>query len=149
MKRISAYKKLFNVEKEIELKPLKKAYRNLVKEWHPDRFQDGDAQAEIAEEKSREITNGYHFLISIAPETKEKQLEEYTKTISECGIADFFHKGQLLEITFTDGSTYEYFGVPRPIYVKMVNADKIVRFAKRNIYTSYLYRKSKKELQEA
>ncbi|MGB0871095.1 MAG: KTSC domain-containing protein [Flavobacteriales bacterium] len=149
MKRISAYKKLFNVEKEIELKPLKKAYRNLVKEWHPDRFQDGDAQAEIAEEKSREITNGYHFLISIAPETKEKQLEEYTKTISECGIADFFHKGQLLEITFTDGSTYEYFGVPRPIYVKMVNADKIVRFAKRNIYTSYLYRKSKKEMQEA
>ncbi len=32
MKRINEYKKLFGVEKEIELKPLKKSYRNLVKE---------------------------------------------------------------------------------------------------------------------
>lgn len=38
MKRINAYKKLFNVEKEIDLKELKSTYRNLVKEWHPDKF---------------------------------------------------------------------------------------------------------------
>ena len=38
MKRISQYKKLFSVEKEIDLKTLKKSYRNLVKEWHPDSF---------------------------------------------------------------------------------------------------------------
>ena len=67
MKRISQYKKLFGIEKEIDLKVLKKSYRNLVEEWHPDKFQDGDTKAEEAELKSREIIDGYHFLVSIAP----------------------------------------------------------------------------------
>ena len=99
MKRISKYKKLFNVEKEIDLKTLKKSYRNLVKEWHPDKFQENDAKAEEAELKSREIIDGYHFLVSIAPETIAANLEEYTDTITNSGIADYTHKGMLLEIT--------------------------------------------------
>ncbi len=49
MKRINEYKKLFGVENEVELKTLKKSYRNLVKEWHPDKFQNGDALQEEAE----------------------------------------------------------------------------------------------------
>ncbi|GGX02613.1 KTSC domain-containing protein [Aquimarina muelleri] len=149
MKRIKEYKKLFSVEKEIDLKILKKSYRDLVKEWHPDKFQDGDPQKEAAEIKSRQIIDGYHFLVSIAPETKAANLEEYIITTSESGIADYHHKGMLLEISFLDGNTYEYFGVPKNVYIKMVNSDKLNRFAKRNIFNSYLYRKSKKTLQEA
>jgi DnaJ-class molecular chaperone len=149
MKRISAYKKLFEVENTIELKAIKTSYRNLVKAWHPDKFQDDDARKEEAEQMSREIIDGYHFLVSIAPETKEANLEAYNNTIQNCGIADFQHKGLLLEITFVDGSTYEYFGVPKNVFQKFVNSDKQVRFAKRSIYNSYLYRKSKKELQPA
>jgi len=42
MKRIHEYKKLFGLQTEIDLKDLKKKYRNLVKQWHPDKFQDGD-----------------------------------------------------------------------------------------------------------
>jgi len=146
MKRINAYKKLFQVEGEIELKPLKSTYRNLVKEWHPDKFQSGDPLAEEAELKSQEIIDGYHFLVSLAPETREAQLEDYTKTIQESGIADYQHKGQLLEVTFMDGSTYEYFGVNRKLYLKFLNSDKQLRFAKRNIFSSFLYRKAKKEM---
>ncbi|MFK7755629.1 MAG: KTSC domain-containing protein [Flavobacteriales bacterium] len=146
MKRINAYKKLFQVEGNIELKPLKSTYRQLVKEWHPDKFQSGDPMAEEAELKSQEIIDGYHFLVSIAPETKEAQLEDYTKTITESGLADFQHKGQLLEVTFMDGSTYEYFGVNKKLYLKFLNSDKQLRFAKRNIFSSFLYRKSKKEM---
>jgi len=149
MKRINEYKKLFGVEKEIELKALKTSYRNLVKEWHPDKFQDGDALREEAEVNSRKIIDGYHFLVSIAPETKAANLEEYTETITNAGIADFQHKGMLLEITFLDGTTYEYFGVTRQIYIKMVNSDKLNRFAKRTIYPNYLYRKSKKTVEYA
>lgn len=74
MKRINEYKKLFGVEKEIELKSLKTSYRDLVKEWHPDKFQDGDALKEQAEVNSRKIIDGYHFLISIAPENPRGQL---------------------------------------------------------------------------
>jgi DnaJ-class molecular chaperone len=69
MKRINHYKKLFSVENEIDLKILKTTYRNLVKEWHPDKFQEGDSNRKLAEVQSQEIINGYHFLVSIAPET--------------------------------------------------------------------------------
>lgn len=147
MKRINEYKKLFGVEKEIELKALKTSYRNLVKEWHPDKFQDGDERQEEAEVNSRRIIDGYHFLVSIAPETKEANLAEFTDTIINSGIADFQHKGMLLEITYLDGSTYEYFGVTRKLYIKMVNSDKLNRFAKRSIYPNYLYRKSKRTVE--
>ena len=149
MKRINEYKKLFGIEKEIELKALKTSYRNLVKEWHPDKFQDGDALREEAEVNSRKIIDGYHFLVSIAPETKAANLEEYTETINNSGIADFQHKGMLLEIIYLDGNTYEYFGVSRQVYIKMVNSDKLNRFAKRTIYPNYLYRKSKRTLEYA
>lgn len=149
MKRINEYKKLFGVEKEIELKALKTSYRNLVKEWHPDKFQEGDELREEAEVNSRKIIDGYHFLVSIAPETKAANLEEYTETIINSGIADFQHKGLLLEITYLDGNTYEYFGVTRQIYIKMVNSDKLNRFAKRTIYPNYIYRKSKRTLEPA
>ena len=54
----------------------------------------------------------------------------------------------VLEITFMDGTTYEYFGVTKPIYIKMVNSNKVNRFAKRSIYPNYTFRMSKRE-QEA
>lgn len=147
MKRINAYKKLFQIDNEIDLTSLKATYRNLVKQWHPDKFQDGDPLKTEAEQMGREVVDGYHFLVSIAPETKAANLPEYTTTVNESGIADFKHKGLLLEITFTDGSTYEYFGVNANVYKKLINSDKQVRFAKRFIYDSYLYRKSKKAIE--
>lgn len=149
MKRIQEYKKLFGVEKDIDLKLLKKSYRDLVKQWHPDKFQEGDTLQEEAEIQSRKIIDGYHFLVSMAPETKVKNLPAYTETITNETIADYQHKGLLLEITFTDGTTYEYFGVTKPVYLKMVNAGNLNRFAKRSIYPKYTYRKSKRTLQEA
>jgi len=149
MKRINEYKKLFGVEKEIELKSLKKSYRDLVKEWHPDKFQSGDPLQVEAEIQSRRIIDGYHFLVSIAPETIEANLEDYTETITNSGIVDYSHKGMLLKISFLDGSNYEFFGVTRQVYQKMVNSDKLNRFAKRTIYSKYLYRKTKESLVEA
>jgi len=144
MKRINQYKKLFQIEDQIELGALKSTYRSLVKQWHPDKFQDDDPMKAEAELMGRQIVDGYHFLVSIAPETKEATLQEYQQTIMECGITDFKHKGLLLEITFSDGSTYEYFGVNANVFKKFLNSDKQVRFAKRFIYEVYLYRKSKK-----
>ena len=82
MKRINQYKKLFKVEGSINLKDLKKTYRGLGKEYHPDKFQD-EVEKEEAGVKSLDIIDGYHFLVSIAPETKEANSEEYKRTISE------------------------------------------------------------------
>ena len=148
MKRIKEYKKLFNIESTIYLQDLKKTYRNLVKEWHPDKFQEGDERAEEAKVMSLKIIDAYHFLISIAPETREANLEAYTKTTTESGIENYKHKGLLLEVSFTDGSTYEYFGVNNNVFNKFINASNPYRFAKRNIFHSFLYRKSKKDVKK-
>ena len=147
MKRINQYKKLFKVEGDIDLALLKKSYRNLVKEWHPDKHTANDTKKEEAEEMSRQITDGYAFLQSIAPETIAKGLEEYTDTITNASIDDLQHKSMLLEVTFTDGATYEYFGINKNLFSKLINADKMQRFARRNIYNSFTYRKSKRTLE--
>ncbi len=143
MKRVNQYKKLFKVEGSINLKELKKTYRGLVKEWHPDKFQ-GEGEKEEAGIKSLEIIDGYHFLVSISPETKETNLEEYAVTISQSQVADFHHKSMRLEVTFTDGNTYEYFGVNHKLFNKFANSKSLSNFGKRKIFNSFLYRKSKK-----
>ena len=71
-------------------------------------------------------------------------LSDYTNTITNSDIEDYKHKGLLLEITFLDGSTYEYFGVTKQVYIKMINSNKLNRFAKRSIYPNYMYRKTKR-----
>jgi len=144
MKRINAYKRLFEIEGEIDLGELKKTYRRLVKEWHPDKHVLDETKAAEAEEMTRQITDGYAFLISIAPATIAKGLEEYTHTIENAFIDDMQHKSLLLELKFTDGSTYEYFGVNKNLFTKLVNAEKVQRFARRNIFNSFIYRKSKR-----
>jgi len=144
MKRIGEYRKLFGTEEASTLKELKTSYRNLVKEWHPDKFRDGDEKAEEAEVMSRKIIDGYKFLVSIAPETKTANVAAFELTTTQAGIADYLHKGVLLEISFLDGNTYEFFGVPRNVFLKFHNSDKQVRFAKRNIYGSYMHRLAKR-----
>lgn len=143
MKRINEYKKLFKVEPNTDLKQLKKTYRGLVKEWHPDKFQD-EKEKEEAELQSQVIIDAYHFLVSISPETKNTYLDDYIETTTKSGIADFNWKKRVLEMTFLDGASYEYFGVPEKVFQKLINSDKQMRFCKRSVFNSYLYRKSKR-----
>jgi WD40 repeat protein len=48
---------------------VKKAYRQLVKIWHPDRFPNGSEQQEEAEEKFRQIHQAYQVLKDYQPKT--------------------------------------------------------------------------------
>jgi curved DNA-binding protein CbpA len=144
MKKIIESRKLLGVEKDVELKDLKTIYRNAMKEWHPDKIQD-DVQAKVeAEEKSKAFIEAYHLLVSVAPETHAQQLEQYTAVITSSKMIDFVYKAQTLQINFADGSCYEYFGLPKNIYQKLVNSDTPDRFARRHIYHSYIYRKISK-----
>lgn len=139
MKKIVEYRKLLDVTRAATLKELKTIYRNSMKDCHPDTCTT-DEETLAAEEKSKAIIEAYHFLVSIAPETAEKNQAEYTKTTTTAGILDFYMENQALYINFVDGSCYEYFGVPKNTYIKMVNAESPARFARRHIYGTYLYR---------
>jgi DnaJ-class molecular chaperone len=139
MKKVVEYRKLLSVDKAVTVSELKTIYRNFMKEYHPDKIQDDENLKLEAEEKSKQIIEAYHFLVSIAPETIAANLEEYTKTTST-NIADINYKGKRLRIDFADGSGYEYYGVPENTFSKLINADSQGRFARRHIYFSFLYR---------
>lgn len=143
MKKIVEYRKLLDVTKTATLKELKTIYRDSMKDSHPDKFTN-DSDRLIAEEQSKEIIAAYHFLVSIAPETLEKDSVEYTKTTSTSNIQDFYFENNVLYVSFLDGNQFEYFGIPKPIYIKMVNAESPSRFARRHIYNNYIYRSSSK-----
>jgi hypothetical protein len=140
MKKINDYRKLLGVTSKATLGELKNLYRTAMKEHHPDKFVDNAELKEQAEVKSKEIIEAYHFLVSIAPETLEQTKEAFTQTLATAGIADFQYEKQVLKIIFADGVTYEFFGVPHNIYVKMVNAESYARFVRRHISGNYIYR---------
>lgn len=144
MRKIVVYRKALGVEESANLQDLKTAYRSLMKLWHPDKYQDTEENKLNAEEKSKKIIEAYHFLVSIAPETRNESLAEYNVTIKEAGIDNYEYKSEVLTIIFQDGNSYEYFGVPKGIYVKLVNADSAGRFARRHIFNSFVYRSTTK-----
>jgi KTSC domain-containing protein/DnaJ-like protein len=144
MKKIVEYRKLLGTDKSASLQDLKSVYRNLMKTWHPDKFTRSDADRINAEEKSKGIIEAYHFLVSIAPETHVQTFADYTITTTTSAIIDFEYQSQVLKVSFADGSIYEYFDVPKAVYVKLINADSPGRFARRHIYNNFLYRSMNK-----
>jgi hypothetical protein len=113
-----------------------------MKDSHPDKFVNDEEAKMEAEEKSKSVIEAYHFLVSINPETQEKYKEEYSETIKNSIIQDFYLEKSILKVQHLNGKMYEYIGVPRNTYIKMVNSDSPSRFARRHIYGNYTYRKS-------
>ena len=144
MKKISEYRKLLGVKAPATLSELKSVYRSLVKEWHPDLRPIGSPEHDEAEHKSKAIIEAYHFLVSVAPETKAAGLTAYTATANTAAVTKITFEDAVLEITFADGSSYEYFGVPKDLYLKLVYAPVPTRFARRHIAHSFLYRQATK-----
>ena len=64
MKKIIESRKLLGIDKSADLKELKAIYRNFMKEWHPDKFQDDHTRKLEAEEKSKRA-------LSMAQQTKK------------------------------------------------------------------------------
>ncbi len=141
MKKIVEYRKLLEVDKTVALSDLKKIYRNSMKECHPDKFHGNPEGLAVAEEKSRQVIEAYHFLVSINPETINHLLPEYKETTANETVIDFTYDAARLKIFFSNGSIYEYISVPKAVYIKMINADSPGRFAKRHIFNEFPYRK--------
>ncbi len=146
MNRIAAYRKLFEANSFTTLADLKLKYRSLIKEWHPDKIIDNEELKAEAELKSKRIIEAYHMLVGINKETHAQNIEEYNRIINGLHIEDFEYKGTTLKITFPEGIVYEYYGVPKSIYTKMVNSPTITRFARRHIYNSFTFRNISKSV---
>jgi DnaJ-class molecular chaperone len=140
MKKITSYRALFGATKTTELAELKTTYRNLIKEWHPDKIVNDEDRKAVAALKSKAIIEAYDLLVSIAPETHAANAETYNQITTTSQIEDFEYKEGKLKIVFQENAVYEYFGVPEKTYIKFVNAPSVARFAKRHIYHSFTFR---------
>jgi hypothetical protein len=72
MKSINEYCEILRVNSSATPEELKKAYRELVKEWHPDRFLHNPRLRRKAEEKLREINEAYDRLQSLLANPKSR-----------------------------------------------------------------------------
>ena len=144
MKRIERHRAILGVDDKATLSDLKKVYRKIMMEWHPDKCQESEDAKKMAEEKSAKLIASYHFLVSVHPETHAATIDDYKATITDASIEDFAFKSEILRVVFSDGNEYEYYGVPKAIYIKLINSDTQDRFARRHIYENYLYRSTSK-----
>ena len=64
MKSISEYYKILGVDSSITAEELKKVYRELVKEWHPDRLLHNPSLHKTAQQKLQEINEAYDQLLA-------------------------------------------------------------------------------------
>jgi hypothetical protein len=93
MKRINEYKKLFQIENEIDLASLKLIYRKLVKQWHPDKFQDDDPMKEEANIMGRQVTASHQKQRKLTWQNITKPSWSVALQISN--IKDYFWKSRL------------------------------------------------------
>ena len=64
MKSISEYYKILGVDSSVTAEELKKVYRELVKEWHPDRLLHNPSLHKTAQQKLQEINEAYDQLLA-------------------------------------------------------------------------------------
>ncbi len=62
MSELDTYYQLFNLKPGASTQDLKQAYKQLAKQWHPDRFANDPVNARIAEEKIKAINVAYEIL---------------------------------------------------------------------------------------
>jgi len=61
-KEYTKHYRILGVEPGVSWVQLRKAYKGLVNTWHPDRFQQNPRQKNMAEERTKEITQSYQEL---------------------------------------------------------------------------------------
>ncbi|PSN20216.1 hypothetical protein C7271_03255 [filamentous cyanobacterium CCP5] len=62
MDEITAFYKLFGLQPGASMEELKRAYKRLAKQWHPDRFLHEPDRLKLADEKIKAINTAYEFL---------------------------------------------------------------------------------------
>ncbi|NJM86463.1 MAG: DnaJ domain-containing protein [Hydrococcus sp. RU_2_2] len=67
------YYKILGLKFNSSSEEVKKAYRNLVKIWHPDRFPNNSVEQKQAAEKFKKIIEAYEVLKDYQPQTQEKK----------------------------------------------------------------------------
>lgn len=84
-KQYTKYYRILGVEPGVTWPQLRKAYKGLVNTWHPDRFQQDLRQKNLAEERTKEITQSFQEL---AEYYKQFGVLPHTTKVKETPVKD-------------------------------------------------------------
>ncbi|MBP0029752.1 DnaJ domain-containing protein [Roseofilum sp. Guam] len=89
---------LFGLKRGADLKSIKKAYHQLVKQWHPDRFVGDESAIKQADEKIKEINQAYELIKQqvLEPDSSRVQLK------TEKNNPDFYYQRGLVNAELED-----------------------------------------------
>ncbi len=148
---------------------LKKAYKTLVKQWHPDRFHGRTDLEKLAVKKTQYLNLSYRYLLETLKNTptdsasKQKNeggsnrhnytWQKYSDGFPEATVDEFFLNSshivsagyhaqrKILYLKFLGDEIYLYFDVPEFIFLHLLKASSSGRYALKFIYNRFRYRK--------
>jgi hypothetical protein len=137
---------------------IKQAFRDLIKKWHPDKFLINNDANHEATEKSKLIIEAYRVLKNYEPpklqspntyyptdsikKKSSKVRQEILRTrvkSSNIHSVGYDCEKSILQVEFSNGGVYEYYGVPEIIFKDFMNSVSKGKYANRNIFYSYRY----------
>jgi DnaJ-class molecular chaperone len=155
------YLKILGVNRYSSKQDIKIAFRKLIKQQHPDKFQNDKNAICVANKKSQLINEAYSILKHYQPPNLKK-LNDYSPHYSRQGDKKRMHDigrvdvkssniksvgydkdNNLLQIEFRNGYIYEYFNIPKGIFIGLLDAESKGRFGNRYIFYSYYYERVK------
>lgn len=139
MANIAESRRLLGATPEMSLKELSNCYKALMKQHHPDRFQDEAGRA-AAEAMSQQIIAAYKLLESMHPETHAARMQELEAALVS-QVLDWRYEREMLTLTFGNGSSYAFHGIGRATYNKFVASDGAARYVRRNLVGRFTHRK--------
>ena len=146
---------------------LTKSYKLLVKQWHPDRFQDKESLQELAVQKTQKINLAYQALLDAIADAQydpkphaqpssnvrhQYSWQKYSEGFPDEHAVEFFlnsshivsagyNKGrQILYLKFLGDEVYLYFDVPGFIFKHLLLSKSPGKYALRFIYKRYRHR---------
>ncbi len=155
------YFKVLGVDRYSSQLDIKKAFRELIKQNHPDKFQNDKNTISVATKKSQLINEAYIILKHYQPPDLKK-LNDYSPHYQRQGNKKLMHDigrgdvkssniksvgydkdNNMLQIEFRNGYIYEYYNVPEEIFIDLLDAESKGRFGNRYIFYSYSYERVK------
>lgn len=147
---------------------IKKAFREQIKKWHPDKFPNQPDKISEALERSKKINEAFYFLEDYEP-PKQRHTNFSTYTYSKPKEATNHRrptakpKGSrlnierirvkssnihsigydrgtnILQVEFLNGSVYQYWNVPEFVYQELMQASSKGKYFNSKIAFSYKY----------
>lgn len=147
---------------------LKKAYKVLIKQWHPDRFQNKPDMESLSIKKTQLLNKAYRFLLDELEKTEDKQSannenqsqtrhnyswQTYSDGFPDPAAVEFFLNSshiistgynktkKILFLKFLGDEIFLYFDVPGFVFDHILKAESPGKYAMKFIYDRFRHRK--------